>query len=74
MGFKYDWSQVEVVDLTDEDLVKGLAEFEAKYGMDSQTFYARYNRGELPEDDDFITWMFFFEANSKAHANGRSGG
>lgn len=74
MGFKYDWSQVKVVDLTDEDLVRGLAEFEAKYGMDSQTFCTRYNQGELPENDEFITWMFFFEANESAHMNGRSRG
>lgn len=38
-------------------LEQELLEFEAKYGIRSETFYAAYASGEEPEDD---TWMLDF--------------
>jgi hypothetical protein len=38
-------------------LEQDLLEFEAKYGIRSETFYAAYASGEEPEDD---TWMLDF--------------
>ncbi|MBI4338472.1 MAG: hypothetical protein HY680_00805 [Chloroflexi bacterium] len=64
MGIKYDRSQLRVRKLAQEDLTKGLAEFEAKYGMDSQTFYTRYNKGEMGDAPEFIRWAFYWEAAS----------
>lgn len=41
-------------------LEKDLLEFERKYGLRSDTFYAAYSSGEEPEDDawvlDFSEW------------------
>ncbi len=47
--------------LTDIDaLEQELFEFEARYGVRSETFYAAYANGEEPEDDsrmlDFTEW------------------
>jgi hypothetical protein len=38
-------------------LEQELLEFEARYGVRSDTFYAAYTSGEEPEDD---TWMLDF--------------
>ena len=38
---------VQVTHLSREDNERELAKFEAKYGMTSQEFVARWNRGEL---------------------------
>ncbi len=58
---KFDRSQVKIRELTDDDLKALLAEFEAKYGMDSKTFYTKYNRCELKErdDDDYLLWATY---------------
>ena len=42
--------------LTDEDLLARLRALEAKYGMDSATFYARYSKGEMDDRKDFVRW------------------
>ena len=39
--------EIEVTELSREDIEKELAEFEAKYGMTSQEFAAKWNRGEM---------------------------
>jgi len=60
---KFDRSQVKIRELTDDDLKALLAEFEAKYGMDSKTFYTKYNRCELVErdDDDYLLWASYYD-------------
>ena len=60
---KFDWSQVTITHLSDDDLKAILAEFEAKYGMDSKTFYTKYNRCELAErdDDDYLLWAAYYD-------------
>jgi len=30
--------------------------FEQQYDMDSETFYDRYNNGQMPDDSDFVEW------------------
>lgn len=34
-----------------------LGEFEHKYGMSSEVFYRKAEKGELEEEDDFIDWL-----------------
>ncbi|MGH7451336.1 MAG: hypothetical protein ACRENG_08345 [bacterium] len=38
-------------------LKKKLAAFEKKYGMSTQTFLQKVERGELTESNDFIDWL-----------------
>lgn len=38
-------------------LKKELAAFEKKYGMSTQTFLQKIERGELDECNDFIDWL-----------------
>ncbi len=39
--------EVTVSELTREDIEQELAEFEAKYGMSSEEFAGKWNRGEM---------------------------
>ena len=52
--------------LTAKDLGKILKTYEAKYGMNSQVFSAKFNRGELPENLDFLQWITYYDMASKA--------
>ncbi len=38
-----------------------LHEFEARYGMDSATFYQRFEAGELGDDMDYFEWSGLWE-------------
>jgi hypothetical protein len=38
-------------------LKKDLARFEKKYGMSTQAFLQKIDRGELTECNDFIDWL-----------------
>ena len=40
---------------------RDLREFEERYGMDSQTFYERFEAGELGDDMDFFEWAGLYE-------------
>ncbi|MBI2849896.1 MAG: hypothetical protein HYX80_02495 [Chloroflexi bacterium] len=51
--------------LTAEDLTKLLKEYEAKYGMDTPTFAVKYNRGELPEDIEYMEWISYYDMAAK---------
>ncbi len=42
--------------LTLEDIEQELRVLEERYGMSSQDFYVRYNRGELDDREDFVWW------------------
>jgi hypothetical protein len=37
-----------------------LAEYEARFGMDSATFFARYERGEMGDDADVFEWAALY--------------
>lgn len=39
-----------------ENLSEQLAEFEQQYSFDSWDFYARYQKGEMGDDMDFVEW------------------
>ena len=55
--------EVAVTRLTSEEVERKLAAFEAKYGMTSQEFSAKWNRGELDcAIDDHWDWDFYYEA------------
>lgn len=40
---------------------QALEEFETRYEMDSETFYHRFEAGELGDDMDFFEWSGLFE-------------
>ena len=40
---------------------QALQEFESRYGMDSQTFYQRFEAGELGDAMDFFEWSGLYE-------------
>ncbi len=73
---KYDRSQLKATHLTDDDLKAILAEFEAKYGMDSKTFYTKYNRCELVErdDDDYLLWAAYYDMQARSALKRASAG
>jgi len=39
-----------------------LAEFERRYGFDSQTFIKRFEAGELGDESDWFEWQYVWEA------------
>ena len=50
-----------------------LREFEAKYGMSSADFYARFQAGEFPDDGsdefmDHMTWAGLYESLSSSES------
>ncbi len=58
MDLKYE---LEVTELTDDMVRAELLAFEDKYGMGSEQFIVRFNRGELGCDVDFIDWAGYVE-------------
>ena len=50
----------------DYDLLSSdLAEFEEKYEMESAEFYARFKKGELGDDIDFIGWASLYQMRER---------
>jgi hypothetical protein len=54
---KKTWKAITVKYVGLAGLKKELAGFEKKYGMSTQTFLQKVNRGELDECNDFIDWL-----------------
>lgn len=52
--------------LTAKDLERLLKQYEAKYHMDSQEFSIKFNRGELPENLDFLEWITYYDMANRA--------
>ncbi len=48
-------------------LTEQLAELEIRYGMKSVDFYARYERGEMGDDTDFVEWSATVEMLENAN-------
>lgn len=44
-----------------QDAERKLKEFEAKYGMPSDSFYSQFNMGQLPESEDFFLWAALYD-------------
>ncbi len=42
--------------MEDLQVMEGLQELESKYGMDSETFYRKYQAGETDDRMDFVEW------------------
>ena len=60
--------EVTVTELTREDIEQELAEFEAKYGMTSREFAARWNRGEMDcAVMDYFDWAGNCKYMSRVH-------
>ena len=48
---------MQVIRISSEDIERELAEFEAKYGMSSEEFAVKWNRGELDcAVMDYFNW------------------
>ncbi|MDO8615385.1 MAG: hypothetical protein Q7T33_06565 [Dehalococcoidia bacterium] len=43
-----------------------LAALEAKYGMTSDEFYPRFNRGELGDDREYLKWASLYDWAARA--------
>jgi hypothetical protein len=54
---KKKWKSVTFKNIGVAGLKKELAAFEKKYGMSTETFLQKINRGELAESNDFIDWL-----------------
>ncbi len=52
--------------LNAKDLKILLKKYETKYGMDSHEFSVKFNRGELPEDTQYLKWITYYDMASKA--------
>lgn len=60
--------EVTVSELTREDIEQELAEFEAKYGMSSEEFAGKWNRGEMDcAVMDYFDWAGDCKYMSRAH-------
>lgn len=60
--------KVEAKTLTREDIERELAEFEAKYGMSSQEFAGKWNRGEMDcAVMDYFDWAGDCKYMSRMH-------
>jgi len=42
-------------------VVRSLAQYEQKYGMESQEFYERFQQGEMGDAPDFMRWATQYE-------------
>ncbi len=63
-------NEIRVRRLTQEDVERELAELEAKYGMTSQEFAGKWNRGELDCGVmDYFNWEFYCDS---AYRHGRA--
>ncbi len=52
---------------TDVDLLsKDLSQFEGKYGMPSDEFFGRFEKGELGDDGDYFEWSAIFQMYRRA--------
>ena len=60
--------KVEAKTLTREDIERELAEFEAKYGMSSEEFAGKWNRGEMDcAVMDYFDWAGDCKYMSRVH-------
>lgn len=51
--------------MTAEAIRAELADMEARYGMSSDEFYLKFNRGELGDDEDFFVWASLYDMLSR---------
>jgi len=44
-----------------KDLLDELKQFESRYGMSSDEFYEKFNKGEMGDSADVIEWAGLYE-------------
>ena len=49
-----------IIDLVPLDRARILREFETKYAMTSETFIAKWDSGEIEENNDFYDWEMVY--------------
>lgn len=47
-------------------LKKDLSQFEKKYGISSEKFFNRFEKGELGDDEDYFEWSAIFQTYKRA--------
>ena len=47
------------------DLEKSLADFETRYNMDSDTFFEKFDAGELGDDSEYIKWYAYKDTHNR---------
>jgi hypothetical protein len=53
--------------LTDVEVLKNdLSQFEGKYGIPSDEFFNRFEKGELGDDGDYFEWSAIFQMYKRA--------
>jgi hypothetical protein len=57
---------MRIVRLTDEELKRQLAEFEARHGMTGKGFLQHYTAGDMGDDLEYIRWSGMLRIASKA--------
>jgi len=50
-----------------KDLERDLSELEQKYALSSETFYQRWQAGELPDSADFMEWNALYQMSIEIH-------
>ena len=63
MGFNVDKKALSADDIRQE-----LKALEERYGMPSDAFYERFNRGELGDEPDFLMWASLYDMLALAEA------
>lgn len=67
---RMDWEaamRANKIRLTSTQIRERMSEFEAKYKMSSEDFYALYTRGELDDSRDFMLWASLVSMLSAAN-------
>ncbi len=63
MGYNVDKKVLGV-----EDILRELKALEERHNMSSDTFYEKFNRGELGDAPDFMVWATLYDMMARAGA------
>ena len=61
--------QIIEIQLTQEDIEKSIAQYEAKYGLTSEAFYQLWLKGEGPDTVDTGGWAMMYEILQERNNN-----
>lgn len=68
MSERFHISQAKIRQLNAKNLAVILTSFEARFGMASADFYAKYNSGALDDNPDYIRWASYYDMAAKVGA------
>jgi len=54
--------ELKLIEHSIEKTIKKLKEFEDKYGISSEEFYRKFERGEVEDSQEFMLWASEYEA------------